>query len=237
MENLQKLLPSPGSSAWYLRTGLSLLHTLPSARAMPSPFSGGNSASGTQVQVKGPLPLITTSCFWGVIWPVLQLFLPDHLLSYKDGFVHDTVPSDIASFYKYFLVDATTLTLTWSWLGIWAPIRPCCHNSWVSFSRKCLERGGTAKAEHRAVLPGALCPSPAVNLSRSPGVRISLPLISLDIVDIFQIPLQCGKRELGPCSSQLNPGPAGREGASSWGHWWDWLTQTFFSLSLPQNVT
>jgi len=57
----------------------------------------------------------------------------------------------------------------------------------------------------------SFCLSPTGNHSRSSGILISPSLISSDIVDIFQIPLQCGKRQLGPCSSQLNPGPGGRK--------------------------
>lgn len=152
-----------------------------------------------------PLACLTSDgqFVWNYNYPTKSYnFLLDNLWTGKDEFVHDAVPSDAALFYKHLLVD-TTSTLGWSWFGIWALTGFCWNNSWVSLSRENQLKKGWSSPGSAAGWPhqqplGAFCPSPAGSSSKSPVVLISLPLISSDIIDIFQIPLQCGKRELGP---------------------------------------
>lgn len=130
--------------------------------------------------------------------------------------------------------------LNWSWLAIWAPIGFCRSHSWVSFSRKNqLKRDGAAQACQWA---GHVSSPPALSapfLQAAPPDRqlfsFLFPWSLRILLTYFRFPFSVGKGNLGLCSSQLNPGPAGKEGASSRGHWVRLVNPNFLFFLPAQN--
>lgn len=142
-------------------------------------------------------------------------FLPRKLWTDKAKLVCDTVPRDLALFYKYFLVDITTLTLSWSWLGNRAPIGFCWNHSRVGLA----ESTSWKRTGHTSSL--LMLSAPFLQAAPPDHQLFSFlfPWFPQILLTYFRFPFSVGKGNLGPCSTQLNPGPAGKEGASSWGHW------------------